>query len=406
MTEALPRAVAYCEAFVEDDEDVLGAWCEVDDISEPSCRMACNIHTGRGRATSRIIECCCDGHMGAAINTVSQEQVQPDDLVFMALFARMDTVAMAAAIAILFALGLAGATVVLLLQGAPPGVAIGRNLSALGNILPGYSASWMGSLIGAAWVGVIGAVTGFLIAAFWNFAHLVFMGLAALSYPRQVTPPVQPLPGTTSLQSDSADRQLLSAVVRLNVCISAIGVGLGLGLLLFVGTNLSLALSQHPGRYLNLLGVFMAGYLVSVSGAWLGLLWGTIYGAILGGALAWLYARSIGARIPTQVTWDNASVRQLRPPLLQISSHALGIGLGAIAALQLIFATVWLVLRGTADESVHAKLLSHYLPGYTVTLQGSLLGGLELFLLVYLSSALIGATYNAVTRYRHEGEVK
>ena len=150
----------------------------------------------------------------------------------------------------------------------------------------------------------------------------------------------------------------------------------------------------------------MAGYLVSVSGAWLGLLWGTIYGAILGGALAWLYARSIGARIPTQVTWDNASVRQLRPPLLQISSHALGIGLGAIAALQLIFATVWLVLRGTADESVHAKLLSNYLPGYTVTLQGSLLGGLELFLLVYLSSALIGATYNAVTRYRHEGEVK
>ena len=67
--------------------------------------------------------------------------MQSEEFVFMALFARMDTVAMAAAIAILFALGLAGATVVLLLQGAPPGVAIGRNLSALGNILPGYSLS-------------------------------------------------------------------------------------------------------------------------------------------------------------------------------------------------------------------------------------------------------------------------
>jgi hypothetical protein len=104
--------------------------------------------------------------------------------------------------------------------------------------------------------------------------------------------------------------------------------------------------------------------------------------------------------------WDAASDRQLRPPLLQISSHALGISLGAIAALQLVFATLWLVLRGTADESVHAKLLSNYLPGYTVTLQGSLLGGLELFLLVYLSSVLVGKIYNAVTRYRRKGEVQ
>src|SRR5260370_18155794 len=94
------------------------------------------------------------------------------------------------------------------------------------------------------------------------------------------------------------------------------------------------------------------------------------------------------------------------PPVLQISSHGLGIGLGASAALQLALATLWLVLRGTADESVHAKLLSYYLPGYTVTLQGSLLGGLELFLLVYLSSVLVGGTYNAVTRYRRKGEVK
>jgi hypothetical protein len=339
---------------------------------------------------------------------IEQEQAQSnDDFVFMALFARMDTVAIAAALALLFALWLAGATAILLLLGAPPGVAIGPNLSALSNILPGYSVSWLGSLIGAAWAGVIGAVTGFLIAAFWNFAHIVFTGLSALSYRRQITSPVRPRsePGTASLKSDSTDGQLLSAAVRLNVGISALGVGLGLGLLLFLGTNLTVALSQRPGRYLNLLGVFMPGYVASVSGAWVGLLWGAIYGAISGGALAWLYARSLGARLPAQVMWDDASVRQLRPPLLRISSHALGIGLGAVAALQLVFATVWLVLRGTADESVHAKLLSNYLPGYTVTLQGSLLGGLELFLLVYLSSALVGETCNAVTRYRHEGEV-
>ena len=232
----------------------------------------------------------------------------------MALFARMDPVAMAAAIAVLLALGLTGATAALLLQGAPPGVPIGTNLSTLGNILPGYSVSWMGSLKGAAWAAVIGAAIGFLIAAFWNFAHFVFMGLAALSYPRHLTHPARPLSETIPLRSDSSDAQVLSAVVRLNVCISAVGVGLGLGLILFVGTNLSLALSQHPGRYLNLLGVFMPGYSASAGGAWIGLLWGAIYGAISGGALAWLYARSLGTRIMAQVVWDAASARQLRPP--------------------------------------------------------------------------------------------
>jgi hypothetical protein len=207
------------------------------------------------------------------------------------------------------------------------------------------------------------------------------------------------MPKTTPKQT-----QLLSAVTRLNVWISALGVGLASGLTLFLATNLTIVLSHRPGRYLNLFAVFMPGYSASASGAWMGLLWGTIYGAISGGALAWLYARTLGARVQELVMWDNTSVRQLRPPVLRISSHALGTGLGVVAALQLSFATLWLVLRDTADESFHAKLLSNYLPGYTVSWSGSLLGGVELFLLVYLSSALVGETYNAVIGYRHKAE--
>ena len=186
-----------------------------------------------------------------------------------------------------------------------------------------------------------------------------------------------------------------------------VGVGLGLGLLLYSGNKFICSVVATARSLSRICSGYSCRAIQRASGgAWTGLLWGAIYGAISGGALAWLYARSLGARLTDQVMWDADSARQLRPPLLQISSHALGISLGAIAALQLVFATLWLVLRGTADESVHAKLLSYYLPGYTVTLQGSLLGGLELFLLVYLSSVLVGKTYNAVTRYRHKGEVK
>jgi hypothetical protein len=335
---------------------------------------------------------------------IASEQAQSSDFVLMALFARMDNVAMAAAMSLLFVVGLPTATVVLLLLGAPPGVPIGPNLSALGNILPGYSVTWLGSLIGAFWGAVIGAVVGFLMATFWNFSHVVFTGLSALSYQRHFPSRTRHLQPATLPKTTSKQTQLLSAVTRLNVWISALGVGLASGLTLYVATNLTILLSHRPGRYLNLLAVFMPGYSASASGAWMGLLWGTIYGAVSGGTLAWLYARTLGARVQQLVMWDNTSVRQLRPPVLRISSHALGIGLGVVAALQLSFATLWLVLRGTADESFHAKLLANYLPGYTVSWSGSLLGGVESFLLVYLSSALVGETYNAVIRHRHKAE--
>ena len=338
-----------------------------------------------------------------------REQADTNDHMLMALFARMDTVAMSIAVAVVFALGLALATAVLLVQGAPEGMPIGANLSALGNILPGYSVTWPGVLVGAAWAGVIGAITGFLAATIWNFAHLVFLGFLALDHPRHA----RSLPGSVGqaglntarpLGSVSEEQRLFSAAARLDVAIAALGAGLALGLLLFLATHISIGVSERPGRYLNLLGILMPGYSASSVGAWFGLLWGLIYGAVSGGAIAWFYVRSIGANLPRLVIWDETAVRGLRPPVLRISSYALGIALGAVAAIQLVLSTLWLVLRGTADESVHANLLSHYLPGYAVSVPGSLLGGLELFLLLYLFASVIGAAYNAIALRRQGGE--
>jgi hypothetical protein len=334
-----------------------------------------------------------------------QAQDQSGHLALMALFARMDTIAIAIAAALVSAMGLAAATAVLLLSGAPPGVPIGPNLSALSNLLPGYSVSWLGCLVGAAWAAVIGSIAGFFAATCWNFVHIVFLGAAALSYePRNGSRLGQERGLVRPVAADSADRYLLSKVVRMNILISALGVGLSLGLLLFLTTMASIAVSNLPGRYLNLLGVFMPGYSASPRGAWFGLFWGLVYGALSGGAVAWLYARSLGARLPELVKWDDPAVRRLRLPVLRLSSHALGITLGILAALQLVLATLWLVVRGTAGQSVHARLLSHYLPGYTVSWQGSLVAGLELFVLIYLFSALTGGIYNFIVDIRGKGE--
>jgi hypothetical protein len=326
-----------------------------------------------------------------------REEANSGDLTLMAMFARMNTMAMAVAVAAVFASGLALATAVLLAQGAPPGVPVGANLSALGNIFPGYSVTWPGVLIGAFWAGLVGGLTGFFVATAWNFAHLVFLGFLALEYPQN--PPLSRRPGDQSRRSVSAseEQRLFSAAARLNVAITAIGAGLALGMLLFMATHISLGVANRPGYYLNLLGVFMPGFSASSVGAWFGLLWGLVYGAVSGGAVAWLYVQSLGAtNLPRLLMWDEAAARRLRPPVLRISSHALGIALGTVAAIQLVLSTLWLVLRGTADESVHAKLLSHYLPGYSVSLLGGVLGGFELFIILYVFALMVGATYNAI----------
>ncbi len=104
-----------------------------------------------------------------------------NSLYVMSLFAKADLHAAAAGGAACGALVLFAVTAALLLQGAPPGYPIGPNLSALGTFLPGYSVTWPGALVGAAYGALTGAVVAFAIAALWNFSHLVIIGVTILS---------------------------------------------------------------------------------------------------------------------------------------------------------------------------------------------------------------------------------
>ena len=56
---------------------------------------------------------------------------------------------------------------------------------------------------------------------------------------------------------------------------------------------------------------------------------------------------------------------------------------GLTAGVGLMVATAWLVIRGEEEVGPHLGLLRHYLPGYSVTWPGALLG------LIY--GTLIGA---------------
>lgn len=211
----------------------------------------------------------------------------------------------------------------------------------------------------------------------------------------------------SSLQSTTTDnslnRELLHAAVRLNTWLLAGVFACVGGLGIFFATYLSLYRGlPNPGYYLNLLGVFMPGYVVSHAGAWIGMFWG----AVIGGLLAVLFYRIYARSIESQVLDYMASGRHDEDLLgitLYFDGNYLGLALGAIVALGLFVSTSWLVFRGTAAESMHALLLANYLPGYTVSYTGAMIGAVETFAITYLICRLFSWTYNRVALLRSGG---
>ncbi len=200
--------------------------------------------------------------------------------------------------------------------------------------------------------------------------------------------------------SDGINKRLLRAAVKLNTLLLAGVFACVGGLSLFVMTYLSLHRGlPQPGHYLNLLGVFLPGYNVSHSGAWVGLFWGALLGGLLAALFYRIYARSIVSQIHNYLGKGD-SLNDLLSITLRFDGNYLGLALGSMVAAGLIVTTNWLVFRGTAHESIHAVLLAQYLPGYSVSVLGSIIGAVELITLIYLLCLLFSWIYNNVARVR------
>ncbi|MHB8916052.1 MAG: hypothetical protein ACYC4K_09610 [Thiobacillus sp.] len=200
------------------------------------------------------------------------------------------------------------------------------------------------------------------------------------------------------------DEKLLHATVKLNTLLFAAVCGVMGGVSLFLLTYISLYHRglPNPGHYLNLLGFFLPGYNVSVEGAWLGLLWGGLIGALSGAVVYRVYARSIRQQVADYFA-SKKSEYDLEYAVLSLHGHSLGLALGGIVTLGLLVSTNWLVFRGTAEQSEHAALFSHFLPGYSVSFVGSLMGAIDIFILVYAFCVLLAIVYNGVSAFRHKG---
>jgi hypothetical protein len=84
----------------------------------------------------------------------------------------------------------------------------------------------------------------------------------------------------------------------------------------------------------------------------------------------------------------------LQGALLRMNARAWGIGMGLLLGAVLFIATNILVIRGGPNVGQHLGLLAIYLPGYSVSFVGSLIGFVYAFVGGYGLGRLLGMVYN------------
>ncbi len=198
-----------------------------------------------------------------------------------------------------------------------------------------------------------------------------------------------------------SDRDVLAASLRFNTTVFGAIAGV------FAGTAL-LALSvvarydePHFGLAVALMGVFLPGYAADWQGAMLGFFWGLLIGALLGAGVYRVNARRVLEKIDAMMISESLA-KEFPRAVLKLDGSSLGLAIGGLGALGLVTTTSILVVRGTAAESVHARLLSEVLPGYSVSVAGSLVGAIELFVILYVASRVFAAIYNALAAWRQK----
>ncbi len=91
----------------------------------------------------------------------------------------------------------------------------------------------------------------------------------------------------------------------------------------------------------------------------------------------------------------------VRSAVARLRAGILAIVCGLLAGTGLFVATIWLVLQGGKNVGQHLSLLRYFLPGYSVTWPGALLGLFYGVLFGSLAGGLIAWIYNRVVDLRH-----
>jgi hypothetical protein len=99
-------------------------------------------------------------------------------------------------------------------------------------------------------------------------------------------------------------------------------------------------------------------------------------------------------RIPRSGGKESPPDHALDATLLRLNGRPCGVAVGLALGLGIFIATNVLVLKGGPVVGPHLGLLGVYLPGYSVTFGGSLIGFVYMFVIGYGVGRLVGEVYN------------
>tara|TARA_R110000823_G_scaffold130015_17_gene258071 strand:+ start:3134 stop:3793 length:660 start_codon:yes stop_codon:yes gene_type:complete len=204
--------------------------------------------------------------------------------------------------------------------------------------------------------------------------------------------------------ANGVNLKLLDAAIRFNAMMLGLTGGTVAAVVVYFATQTSMVRwGEDSGNFLGLLAVFFPGYSVTSGGAWIGAFWAFVYAGVFSWLSYRLYGRVLGTRI-SEVLLSTTPTENpvLKPSIMRLHGMSLGVAIGTMAGVGLFCSTAWLVVRGTADESVHAALLSNYIPGYSVSIVGGLIGAVQLFVFAFVACLLLAAVYNKIVEIRHK----
>ena len=168
-------------------------------------------------------------------------------------------------------------------------------LLLLGQFLPGYNVSFLGSIIGFIYAFAIGTLAGSLI----DRTYKLFIKSRILR-PNNIL--IRLLFGKKI--NGANKKELYSDVHRLNSRVLGLEFGLVIGISIFITTNWLLIKGGHitpsgeymVGPHLQLLSQFFIGYRVSFLGSFIGFAYGFALGIFSGSLIGWIYNKIIDFR--------------------------------------------------------------------------------------------------------------
>ena len=101
-----------------------------------------------------------------------------------------------------------------------------------------------------------------------------------------------------------------------------------------------------------------------------------------------------------QKTFTTDERQILRKQLMRLHEQSWGIAIGSVLGFGLFIATLTLVIRGGERVGPHLELLNVYLPGYRVTLLGSVIGFVYAFVFGYAMGRIVVTMYNYLVNLR------